>query len=130
MNILLPVQTPPQVVSKMVEALQSGKISLGHDDVEQVLVLSHAMQVTSHLLCICWSSALHTDAEIHTSLVLLILDACMQRCHAVHCREFAALLLLSSTQQQMMCTRIAFKYKQMFLRLHMTTGFAVSLLSR
>ncbi len=45
--ILLPVKTPACVVSKMVESLHSGTISLGHDNVEQMLVLSHAMKVRS-----------------------------------------------------------------------------------
>ena len=44
-DILLPVKTPASVVSKMVESLHSGTISLGHENVEQMLMLSHAMKV-------------------------------------------------------------------------------------
>ncbi|KAL0042748.1 hypothetical protein WJX79_009431 [Trebouxia sp. C0005] len=44
-DMLLPVKTPASVVSKMVESLHSGTLSLGHENVEQMLVLSHAMKV-------------------------------------------------------------------------------------
>ncbi len=44
-DIVLPVKTPASVVSKMVESLHSGTISLGHENVEQMLMLSHAMKV-------------------------------------------------------------------------------------
>ncbi|KAL0049793.1 hypothetical protein WJX82_010089 [Trebouxia sp. C0006] len=44
-DILLPVKTRASVVSKMVESLHSGTISLGHENVEQMLMLSHAMKV-------------------------------------------------------------------------------------
>ncbi len=44
-DILLPVKTPAFVVNKMVESLHSGTISLSHKNVEQMLVLSHAMKV-------------------------------------------------------------------------------------
>ena len=44
-DILLPVKTPALAVSKMVESLHSGTISLSHENVEQMLMLSHAMKV-------------------------------------------------------------------------------------
>ena len=44
-DTLLPVKTPASVVSKMVESLHSGTISLSHDNVEHMLMLSHAMKV-------------------------------------------------------------------------------------
>ena len=42
---ILPVQMPLVTVNNMVEALYSGSIELTHAGVEQMLVLSHAMQV-------------------------------------------------------------------------------------
>ena len=49
-KILVPLQTPHSIVSEMVESLYSGTVSLNHENVEQLLLLSHAMQVCT---CTC-----------------------------------------------------------------------------
>ena len=48
-EIPVPLQTPPSIVYEMVEALYRGKITLRHDNVEQLLLLSHAMQAYTGL---------------------------------------------------------------------------------
>ena len=44
-SVVLPVETPVDIVYTMVESLYKGKITLRHDNVEHLLLLSHAMQV-------------------------------------------------------------------------------------
>ena len=44
-DVLLPVKTPASVVSKMVDSLHSGTVSLSNENVEHMLMLSHAMKV-------------------------------------------------------------------------------------
>ena len=43
-HVVLPVRTSPDAVRKIVQALYSGKILLG-DDAEEILILASAMQV-------------------------------------------------------------------------------------
>lgn len=44
-TVPLPIETPVDIVYTMVEALYRGSITLRHDNVEHLLLLSHAMQV-------------------------------------------------------------------------------------
>lgn len=56
-HVAVPVCTSPDVVRKIVQALYSGKIHLG-DDAEEVLILASAMQV-------CTQSLSHSLTHTH-----------------------------------------------------------------
>ena len=49
-HVVVPVTTSPAGVRKVVQALYSGKIDLG-DDAEEILLLASAMQVIQHGVC-------------------------------------------------------------------------------